>query len=72
LGDWIWEDWGLKPSLANSSWDPTSKITRAKWSGNVAQVVECLWCRHEILSSNPNPTKRDRERESVTSRIQEF
>jgi hypothetical protein len=29
----------LKPSQANSLQDPISKITRAKWTGGVAQVV---------------------------------
>jgi hypothetical protein len=30
--------------------DPVSKITRAKWSGGVAQAVECLLCKHEAPS----------------------
>jgi hypothetical protein len=30
---------------ANSSQDPISKITRAKWTGSVAQVVERLLCK---------------------------
>jgi hypothetical protein len=34
-----------------------SKITRAKWTGGVAQVVELLLCKHKALSSNPSPTK---------------
>jgi hypothetical protein len=34
-----------------------SKITRAKWTGEVAQVVE-----YEALSSNPSPTKKKKER----------
>jgi hypothetical protein len=25
---------------------PISKITRAKWTGDMAQVVECLLCNH--------------------------
>jgi hypothetical protein len=36
---------------------PISKIAMAKWTGAVAQVVECLLCKHKALSSNPNPTK---------------
>jgi hypothetical protein len=32
---------------------PISKITRAKWTGGVAQVVECLLCKHEALRSTP-------------------
>jgi hypothetical protein len=53
LGDWDREDQRLRPALANSSWDPISKIITAKWVGGVAQAVECLLCRHEALSLNP-------------------
>jgi hypothetical protein len=31
--------------------DPISKITRAKWTGGVAQVCK-------VLSSNPTPTEK--------------
>jgi hypothetical protein len=34
-----------------------SKIPRAKWTGSMAQVVECLLCKHEALSSNSSPTE---------------
>jgi hypothetical protein len=37
---------------------PTCRITRAKVTGDVAQAVEHLLCRHEALSSNPSPTKK--------------
>jgi hypothetical protein len=37
---------------------PPLKITRAKWTGGVAQVVECLIDKHKTLSSNPSPTKK--------------
>jgi hypothetical protein len=37
---------------------PMSKITRAKWTGGVAQVVVLLLCSHEVLSSNTSPTKK--------------
>jgi hypothetical protein len=37
---------------------PISKITRAKWAGGVAQVVECLLCKCKAMSSNPSPTKK--------------
>jgi hypothetical protein len=40
---------------------PISKITRAKWTGGVAQVVEHLLCECKALSSNSNPTKRLKE-----------
>jgi hypothetical protein len=35
---------------------PISKITRAKWTGGVAQMVERL-CKLKALSSKPIPTK---------------
>jgi hypothetical protein len=33
-------------------WDPFSKITRAKMAGGVAQVIEHLPSKCEVLSSN--------------------
>jgi hypothetical protein len=27
------------------------KITRSKWTGGTAQVIECLLCKHDILTS---------------------
>jgi hypothetical protein len=38
--------------------DPISKITRAKWIGGEAQVVECLLYKYEALNSNPSPNKK--------------
>jgi hypothetical protein len=35
---------------------PISKIIRAKWIGGVAHMIECLFCKHEVLSSNPIPS----------------
>jgi hypothetical protein len=35
-----------------------SKITGAEWSRGVAQVVECLLCKCEALSSNPCPAQK--------------
>jgi hypothetical protein len=32
-------DLGSKPAWASHSRDPTSKISRAKWTGGVAQMV---------------------------------
>jgi hypothetical protein len=32
-----------------------SKITRAKWTGGVAQAVECLLCKREALVQTPVP-----------------
>jgi hypothetical protein len=36
---------------------PISRITRAKWTGGVAQVTEHLLCKYEALSSNSILTK---------------
>jgi hypothetical protein len=33
-----------------------SKITRAKWTGGMAQVVETLLFKCKALNSNPGPT----------------
>jgi hypothetical protein len=43
------------------SQDLIYKITTAKWTGGVAQVVECLVCKYEVLSSNPSPTKKKKK-----------
>jgi hypothetical protein len=37
---------------------PISKITRAKWAGDVTQATESLLCECVALSSNPSPTKK--------------
>jgi hypothetical protein len=49
--------------LANSSQDPISKITTAKYSRDVVQAVECLLCRCGTLSSNSNPSKKGKRKE---------
>jgi hypothetical protein len=49
-----------QPSQANSLQDLISNITRAKWTGGVAQVVEQLRCKHEALCSNPNLKKKSK------------
>jgi hypothetical protein len=36
---------------------PISKITRAKWTGGMSQVVEHQLCKCKALSSNPSPMK---------------
>jgi hypothetical protein len=46
----------------NSLTDLIFKTTRTKWTGGVAQEVECLLCKYEALSSNPHEKKKvDRE-----------
>jgi hypothetical protein len=42
LGGWDKEDHSSRTAQANIFWDSNSKITRPKWSGDVAQVVGCL------------------------------
>jgi hypothetical protein len=54
---WDGENYSSRPARANSSQNRISKITREKWTRGVAQAVECLFCKHEALSSNPSPTK---------------
>jgi hypothetical protein len=36
---------------------PISKITTARWTGDVAQAIQPLLCKWESQSSNPSPTK---------------
>jgi hypothetical protein len=48
----------VRPGRANSSFDPVSKIIRAKWLGGMTQVAEHLLCKLKALSSNPSPTKK--------------
>jgi hypothetical protein len=48
---------------------PISKITRAKWTGNVVQTVEHLLCKHEALSPNPStpPKKKTKKLQTLYS-----
>jgi hypothetical protein len=63
LGECNPEDRGSRPAQANISQDPISKVTRAKWTGGMAQAAECLLCKYEALSlsSNPSPTKKKKK-----------
>jgi hypothetical protein len=45
-----------------------SKITRAKWTGNVTQAVEHLLYKHEALSTNINPTKKSKKERQLTTK----
>jgi hypothetical protein len=56
----IWKAVIWRPAWANSSWDSIAKITTAKWTGGIAQAVECLLCKSEVLSSNPGWGKGSR------------
>jgi hypothetical protein len=53
-----WEDGGTSPAQANSLRHPTSKITAAKWTGGVTEVVEHLLSECKTLTSKPSPTKK--------------
>jgi hypothetical protein len=37
---------------------PIFKISRAKWTGDLPQAVERLFCKHKTLSSSSSPTKK--------------
>jgi hypothetical protein len=39
---------------------PIFKITRAQWTGAVAQVVKCLPRKLKALSSNPSTAKKQK------------
>jgi hypothetical protein len=48
-------DHSSRPAQANRPWDPLSKITREKWTGDLAQAVVWLLCKCEVLSLNSSP-----------------
>jgi hypothetical protein len=52
------EDGRERPAQAKLHETPISKITRAKWTGGVAQLEEHLLCKLEALSSNSTPTHK--------------
>jgi hypothetical protein len=54
----------VTPAGANSSQDPISKITRAKWTAGVAQAVEYLFAKWKVLSSNPGPINDHKKKSS--------
>jgi hypothetical protein len=58
LGSWDHEDHSLRPAWASSSGDSISKTIRAKWTGDMVQVVECLLCKYKAQNSNHSPTKK--------------
>jgi hypothetical protein len=58
LGRLSSEDYSSRPEQANSSQDPVSKITGAKWIEGKAQAVKYLLCKHKALNSKPSLTKK--------------
>jgi hypothetical protein len=57
LRSWDEKDCSLRPAWGNGLRDSIFKITKAKWTGGMAQVVEHLLCKHEALSLKAIPTK---------------
>jgi hypothetical protein len=55
----------LRLAWAKNSQDLITKITRAKWAGGVAQVVENCFAlqvgRLEFKNSNSSPTKKKKK-----------
>jgi hypothetical protein len=47
---------------------PISTITGAKWTGGVAHAVQHLFCKHEVLNSNPSPVKKKRKIKEMDTR----
>jgi hypothetical protein len=52
--------------VVQSGWsikqDPSSKITRAKRAGGMAQAVECLITKGKVRSSNPSTGQPKKEK----------
>jgi hypothetical protein len=52
-------DYASRPAQANILGGPNSRITRAKWTGGVVQVVLLLLCKDEAQShQNKNQQKQ--------------
>jgi hypothetical protein len=45
--------------------EPYSKVIRERWTGGVAQAVERLLCKCEVLSSNPSAGQKIKERKEM-------
>jgi hypothetical protein len=48
---------------------PISKITREKWTEDVAQVIECLLCKHEALVQIPIPSKKKKKEQNFIHQV---
>jgi hypothetical protein len=44
---------------------PIFKITTAKWTGDVTQVVEYLFCTHEALSAHPSLNNKKNQQRNI-------
>jgi hypothetical protein len=58
LGSWDLEDYGFRPAWQIVCETPISKLTRIKWTGGMAQALQCLLWKHKILSSNSILSKK--------------
>jgi hypothetical protein len=38
---------------------------RVKWTGGVAQEIECQLCKDKALSLNPSPTKKKKKKREL-------
>jgi hypothetical protein len=65
LGGWDQEARSSKPALGNSFQGPMCKITRVKWIGSVAWVVENLFCKCKALSWNPISPKKKKKKKGA-------
>jgi hypothetical protein len=68
LKGWDWEDNGLRPAQARSSWESISKITTAKKTGSLAWVAENLLWKHEVQNQVPSKKKKKKVCEKTISR----
>jgi truncated hemoglobin YjbI len=51
---------------------PISKITRAKWAGDMAQAVEHLPCKRKTLEFKPQSFKKKKKRSTITMSFNYF
>jgi hypothetical protein len=58
LQGWDQEDSGSRPAWEDSSPNPISQIKTAKWTGNVAQVVEHYFASMKPKIQTPVPPKK--------------
>jgi hypothetical protein len=55
----------MRPAWANSLQDPISKITRTKWTGDVAQAVEHLLCKRSPEFKPPSHQKKKERKQQA-------
>jgi hypothetical protein len=60
LASWKSEIWRI--TVRGQPAQIVHKTPSAKWTGGVPQMVEYLFCKDEVLSSNPSPTKKTKNK----------